>query len=359
MASTEIAALEHGGELVLEDGRPTAIRDRHGTRWAELAWPDGRLAARLRRPDGGTIELVAGQGEHPVLGPVDRLSGDGITAWSGAIDWAAPERIPPLDRPAALPPGAGSAVLGLVARLAARAGRATLRYAGPYPTDGLWATLLDCFHPVGDPDVARARFTAGGLERALSGTSVAVPVDLAPAPFVRELVADGAAAQLRDELEALWLDGLVYRRAPGDGRRLVAGDDCLAAALVIGGEPWATVGWIARDRSRLDRGAPPPSPGPRRPIDGRLRAGLLGLALADAPAPLAAALRALDPPLWLGDPGLGLAGREDGGIVVHAGYPERLDGEPLLRAMAAAIAPVARAMAQEALAAAWSTRSGT
>ena len=48
-----------------------------------------------------------------------------------AVDWACIEAIPPLAEPARLPPGGGTAVLNLIAALAADQGRTRLPYAGP------------------------------------------------------------------------------------------------------------------------------------------------------------------------------------------------------------------------------------
>jgi hypothetical protein len=360
MTTTENAALDHGGELIVEAGRPRAVRDRHGTVWAELRWQGARLVdGALRLPDGGAVTLATGAGEHPLFGAVDRVASRGaageVECRCGAVDWAAPAHIPPLDRPGRLPAGAGSAVLGLLALLAARAGRAALRYRGPYPTDALWATLLDAFRPCGDVLAAHDAFVAGGLPLALSGAMHEVPVDLAPAPFVREAIAPGVTAQLRDGLEVLWIDGAGYRAGAGDGRRLVREGGAWRATLVVGGAPWCDVAWLSDARDRLERAAPPPALAAPRAIDEPLRRGLFALALADAPAPLAAALAALDPPLWIGDPGLALAARaRDGsGLIVHAGLVDRLDGDALVRALAAAVAPLARGMAQDALAGAF------
>src|SRR5262245_40981048 len=80
--------------------------------------------------------------EHPLLGDAHLVLRDGepITAMS-AIDWARPTQIPTVAEPRALPRGSGTLLINEIALRAQRAGVLSLRYAGPYATPALFATL--------------------------------------------------------------------------------------------------------------------------------------------------------------------------------------------------------------------------
>src|SRR5688572_13431313 len=139
---------------------PTVVRDAAGRRLADTAtdgqptallhWrPDGRLQrAQIRLPAGGWITLEPGAGEDAVYGRVDRLRwGDGAADSTvfRALDYAAVDRIPVLAEPARLPAGAGTAVLNVIAALAADQARDALAYDGPFPTEQLFLALLESF----------------------------------------------------------------------------------------------------------------------------------------------------------------------------------------------------------------------
>jgi hypothetical protein len=93
--------------------------------------------------------------------------------------------IPPLFAPARLPPGAGTAVLNLIAGLMKDQGVARVRYRGPYPTEQLFTALLECFRHDPALDDPLRRFMDEG------------DVDWLPAPHERHLVAPGVSVQLR------------------------------------------------------------------------------------------------------------------------------------------------------------------
>ena len=140
------------------DGGPTAAS---GGRSASPPTASG--SASSRRPS-----------EHPAWGRSDRLwLLDPAEAWAPrealtvfqAVDYARPDVIPPLLAPARLPPGAGTAVLNLIAGLMKDRGVARVRYRGPYPTEQLFTALLECFRldpALHDP---LGRFTDGGDAR--------------------------------------------------------------------------------------------------------------------------------------------------------------------------------------------------
>src|SRR5712691_5322684 len=103
--------------------------DRHGHLIAACRWkPDGDTLdwARCRAADGRWIGVETGAVDHPAWGRSDRVwLLDGEEPWRPvepltvfrALDWTALDHIPPLAEPQRLPPGAGSAVLNLVAAL--------------------------------------------------------------------------------------------------------------------------------------------------------------------------------------------------------------------------------------------------
>ena len=121
--------------------RTETLTDRIGFTWAELTW-DGDTLERLAVP-GAT---VIGERVHDdLLGDAHAIVGDRELTRISAIDWARPTEIPAIAAPGRLPPGAGGAIMNVLAILAERAGVPSLRYAGPYPTSALWRTLTRSF----------------------------------------------------------------------------------------------------------------------------------------------------------------------------------------------------------------------
>ena len=113
--------------------------------------------------------------------------------------------IPPLFAPARLPPGAGTAVLNLIAGLMKDQGVARVRYRGPYPTEQLFTALLECFRHDPALDDPLRRFMDGG------------DVDWVPAPHERHLVAPGVSVQLRHQIDKVVLDGVAFYRRDWQG----------------------------------------------------------------------------------------------------------------------------------------------
>ena len=126
-----------------------------------------------------------------------------------ALDWTRVNGIPPLAEPARLPAGAGTAVLNLIARLAADQRVPELRYEGPYPTEHLFLALLESFRWIGpggaDP---LAAFMTGGLT-------------WAPAPHARAFEPEGVYVQRRARVEKIVVAGRAFYRPDwqGVGRR--------------------------------------------------------------------------------------------------------------------------------------------
>lgn len=135
-------------------------RDRHGHVTTELAWtPDGRLAdARVRIP-GGWLRIEPRASDDAPWGASDRVwriggagGDDAPLTLFAALDYGRLDHIPPLADPERLPPGGGTALLNLIATLAADQERRRLVYRGPYPTEQLFLALLECFRYVRPDD---------------------------------------------------------------------------------------------------------------------------------------------------------------------------------------------------------------
>ncbi len=206
--------VERWGTVVgYEPGPPWRLVqfDRHGHLIAACRWsPDGALDwARCRAADGRWIGVEPGATLHPVWGRSDRVwLLDGEEPWRPvqpltvfrSLDWTALDHIPPLAEPQRLPPGAGSAVLNLVASLMKDQGVARVRYRGPFPSEQLFTTLLECFRYDPGQALPLERFLAdGGL-------------DWLPAPYESHRVAPWATVQLRQDIDKVVADGVTFYR---------------------------------------------------------------------------------------------------------------------------------------------------
>lgn len=304
----------------------------------EMDWEGDRLRSlRVALPDRRQLELVTGRGEHPIIGPCDALRLDPRgepLAFCGRIDWRAPREIPPLDRPPALPPGGGSALLNVIAWQAQREGVRSLRYRGPYPTVALFASLQASFHVPGDPAAAEEEFTRDVEAAAIAGRMSQPPVDFIPAPHVWTWPSARTCVQHRDGIERLYLDGHAFERAPIGPRRLIEDDAGDLVARVLVGDR------VLADLCRLSpegelRGEPRALPAAPSDLCGQpLPAGVVEV-LAEAIA--AGAAHLLQPAVrdvmrpgmvtW-GDPGLALVRADERGVIVHAGLVALLPEEP-------------------------------
>ena len=330
--------MTEGGVDRDERGHVVAVRGGDGAPWIEAVWDgDVLLGAEVTAPSGARVGLGPAHGWDPVLGrvhPVIDADAGRRIAWCSAIDLAAPRAIPALDRPGAVPAGAGTALLNLVALQA----RAPLGYAGPYPTGSLFDALCECFRPAGDP-----RQAWGAFQSVEGASSVAFQ----PAPFSRHLRGAGVVAQLRGgRLERAFVDG----RAFGLGaRQLVAAGTGWRAVVALGGQCVEEVATLTADGglvSRPERQAPPDGVVPPRLGD-----ALRGAVRARTPSVTRTALAPwIDAPLRFGDAGWDAVCWADG-WVLHGAWPEVLRAEPralddLLRAWEDA---VVRRAAQQAV----------
>jgi hypothetical protein len=250
-----ILNIERHGTVIVRDPprRGMAPRrilelDRGGTVLTALRWTDdGRLArAWIRVADESWVMIEPRATREAPWGLSDRL-------WHAAHPSAADpvpltifeslsyeriDRIPTLAEPARLPPAAGTAVLNLIAALAADDGRSRLLYPGPYPTEQLFLTLLESFRYHTDEADVLAAFLGGRLE-------------WRPAPHERVCPGAGLMAHLRERVENVVWRGRVYHRPDRQGvqryaaRRVRDVDGAVVCSL------WA-LGELIEDHLRLD-----------------------------------------------------------------------------------------------------------
>jgi hypothetical protein len=235
-----VTVLRHGTSVcfVPAPARRVFEFDRGGALVTALAAdPTGALAAAcVRIPDGSWVAVEPRATADAPWGLSDRVwhvaepsagvpwrSGKPLTHFA-ALDYARIDRIPPLAEPSRLPPGAGAAILNLVASLAADQGLDRLRYRGPYPTEQLFLALLESFrYEAGEADPLAA-FRAGHLA-------------WRPAPNERLFHPGGPYVQLRDRVEKVVTGGRVYQRADWQGvrrraaRRVTDGTDGVRCSL--------------------------------------------------------------------------------------------------------------------------------
>ncbi len=195
-----------------EGGAPLSLVefDRRGTLLTVARWgPATRLAwAKLRLPDGRWVGIEPRAVHSPVWGESDRLwlLSDGAPfspidelSHFQAVDYRAVAAIPALADPGRLPPGAGTTVLNFLASLLVDQGRSRVFYGGPYPTEQLFAALLESFRYEPEGTDPLARF----LEADLAWT---------PAPHERRFPREGLYLQLREGVEKVVFNGRTYHR---------------------------------------------------------------------------------------------------------------------------------------------------
>jgi hypothetical protein len=347
-------------------GRPIWRIDDHGNTAWSMTWGDDRLeVARLRLPDGRSIELHAGAAAHPLFGPCDTISlaDEPPLALVAATDWLRPAAIPPLDVPGALPTGTGTAVLNLLATMAVRAEIERLRYVGPYPTHALFETLLSCFEVGDDVDVWRTLFTAEALERSMSGRLVETPVDFVPAPHTWSWPAPRICVQSRGGVERVYLDGRAYRADAIGPRRLHVHSDRIVLAFDVAGQRHCEVAVLESDGTPM--GAPLdvipiPDGFGDVPIPGGIAEVVAVVLIRGAPEPLrpiVAKVFAERSLVW-GDAGFELAVASPDRLVVHAALAEpmlALDASHILARFVEALEPVVLRVAQAELAQAFAS----
>jgi len=353
--------LLHGTVITTASGRVRRAVDRHGNEVWSARWDGEALhALTLRRPDRTCVVLDGASRSHPLFHRAhDVRVEDAVVARCGQTRWAAPDFIPPIDVPGAMPPGAGSALLNWLAGSAARAGSSALRYRGPYPTAALFDALTHSFR-VDDPAAALARFTHDVESRSIRGSMIEVDVPFGPDPFEWHWPSERVCVQLRDGLERAYVDGRGFALNQMGTRRLRRDGSRLVAYVDLGGVAWHDV--LAFEPDGTPRGEPAPLPcAPPRLIGRALPEEiviLLGQVLRQrAPrmlAPVVGDVLAGRVLRW-GDTGDALARATDDAIELHSAFGEHLpdmDPQTMLGALVIGLEPVVTQIAQRALAAA-------
>lgn len=314
----------------------------------------------LHGPDTGAIEVRPLSDLHPVLGEVDGIylaDSSRCIAQCGRIDWARPDRIPPIDRPAALPPGTGTALINAIAVMARLHETGPLRYRGPYPTAALFDTLLASFDLTVDPPGALARFTADAEALAMQGRAVEIPVDFVPAPHEWAWPRHDVCVQLRRGLERAYVLGKPFERDRIGPRRLRPADAHIIALVELAGAPWHVAATFDDQGTLLGGPHDPPK------VDSSLLGDALPTEIVEVLAQILAsrapaALRepivkvlAEYPVVWA-DTGLEDARARNDTVEVHAILGERLPGltpAAMLEALGQALEPVVARLCTRAL----------
>lgn len=349
--------LPHGTAVRTRDGRVLEVRTVHDEVLATLSWDRAKLvSATVTLPCRDTISIVADTGEHPIFGPVDGLcdAAGQTLARFGRVDWARPQWIPPLDLPGALPPGAGAAVLNLVAIAARNADVARMRYRGPYPTAMLFDALATSFFVEGDVATAVERFTSGVEQRAALGDVGTAAVDFVPAPFEWSWPHSRVCVQRRGDIERIYVDGVPYESRRRGPRRVVHDDDGQTQAVVVLGDVrWASVVTVQPDGRVTDAPRDLPT-APTDLVGTSLPPGvagvLAGVIAGRAAAALQGAIREIlsVTPLRWGATGSRIVTRTGEAIEIHAGLVAALPTESsaLLEVLIGLVEPLILRLAQ-------------
>ncbi len=296
-ARAHIRPSRHGGIVCFSpaDGTRRVLElDRAGTVTAVLYWrPDGELdRARLRTAHGDWIGLEAQTAHHELRGCSDRLYRlrDGpswqpvdLLAAFEAIRWSAISHVPPLADPTGLPPGAGTAVLNLIAALAGDQGTGRLRYRGPYPTEQLFTALLESFRFETDSRDPLEQFMGGGL-------------DWSAAPHERVFERDGLCVQLRDGVEKAVFGRRAYYQTcwqsviRNETRRVHRNGDIVVGAVWALGQPVEEHFVLDRSGKLLARRSTVPDPRPVARIGPRVHDGVTAVLRATSTPALDAAI---------------------------------------------------------------------
>jgi hypothetical protein len=266
--------------------------DRAGNVIALLRWaPDGKLGRGwVRASDRTWVAIEPDVAYQEPWGRVDGLyrsarlvsdakrPGDPLTVFH-SVDWQRIDGIPALAEPARVPPGAGTAVLNLIAGVAVDQERRRMAYRGPYPTEQLFLALLESFRYAADDEDPLAAFMRGRL-------------DWVPAPFERIFLPGEVCVQLRGRIEKVtWRGNRYYRPDWQAVRRHAAlrvedaagGARCVLHALGTTLEPHLM---ITREGDAVQVLAPPPS-GTPTPMPDWVGPGVVALAAVASAEPLA------------------------------------------------------------------------
>jgi hypothetical protein len=285
---------------------------------------EGLVCIRLLLPDRTWLTLDRRAASHPLWGRCDGIQWrDETVACTPVQDWLKLREIPPVDRPVAIPPGGGAALLNFLARLMAAQESGPVRYRGPYPTAHLFDALCRSFswddasaaqgaRPTSPSRTGasltdqRSRLLSEFCERQWSSAQEAAPevwshprLAWRVAPFIAFAPHPDLWAQWRRGLEALWIRGQVFEAlgrgvAPAGGCRIWPEGEGWAAGLMLLGQPWRRLAVF--DRGGVLQRYEPPATGTgeaTRPVAEAWRAVLTDWAIVAAAPPLAPAVASL------------------------------------------------------------------
>jgi hypothetical protein len=279
----------------LPDGRRCRLLelDRSGNVVTLLGWgQDGTLRqAWIRLPTAGFVGIDAASRAAPSGRDQLRLAqAPGHAASSrllgtfAALDYTALVEIPVLPEPGRLPPHAGTAVLNVLATLAADSRHDLLHYHGPYPTEALFLALLESFSYTPEIDNPLQAFIEGRL-------------DWRPAPHTRWFTPEGAYVQRRGRVEKIvWRSRAYYRpdwqrvarHAP---RRIHDEEGALCCSSWVLGQPLEIHLRLDTEGAVRDVPSPPPCSPTVRPFDEATARGIEGIVVAQSAPALATMLR--------------------------------------------------------------------
>jgi hypothetical protein len=270
-----VRAVDRRGTLV-------ALVDRSAAGSLERAW--------VRIPDRSWLGIEPRATRDAPWGWSDRLwhatepsSGE----WRGtpltvfeALDWARIDRIPALGEPARLPRGGGTAVLNLIAELAAAQRTGPLAYRGPYPTEQLFLALLESFRY----ETLSADPLAAFMQGHLAWT---------PAPAERAFPTDDLYVQARARIEkVVWRGGTYYRPdwqgvARHSPRRIVDAPDGVHCVLWALGQPLEDHLLLRPDGDLVTILVGEPAAAESRPLPAAVWSGVVAAVAARCAPPLA------------------------------------------------------------------------
>jgi hypothetical protein len=270
-----VRAVDRRGTLV-------ALMDRSADGALERAW--------VRIPDRSWLGIEPHATRDAPWGWSDRLwhapelsdaewRGTPLTIFE-ALDWTRIDRIPALAEPARLPPGGGTAVLNLIAELAAAQRIGPLAYRGPYPTEQLFLALLESFRY----ESMSADPLAAFMQGALTWT---------PAPAERVFPADDLYVQTRGRIEkVVWRGGVYYRPdwqgvARHSPRRIVDAPDGVYCVLWALGQRLDDHLLLRPDGDLVTILAREPTVAESRPLPAAVWRGIVAAVAAQSAPPLA------------------------------------------------------------------------
>ncbi len=297
---------------------------------------------------GDGIAVTAAPEVHALLGRAHAIrdaSGQALT-WMSVTDWTRPTELPTVAEPGRLPPGAGAAILNLIAERAAAAGVAALHYAGPYPTPALWRAAARSFRAQGGAEPAFCADVVGRAARV--AREVMREIAFVPAPHRRVAwAAGGGWSEVRDGVERVVVGGIGYERTGSPARLVETERGAVAAELWFGDASYARVAVVDATGALVGAVQPVPPlssrvlgqqfPRPLRDAIAELVADLVPPVLAEA-----AQARVAATPIRWADLGARAARSDAEGFALHAALWEHVGPHGLPRlalAIAEALAP--------------------